>query len=95
MDDPTKPDLRISCLEHRSMRADAARLTELVEAAQPGDLGRLHALADWYGRYEGAIHDHHHAEDPALRAGSLIHPAGTLPAHTPTAAPLTTLGPGH
>jgi hypothetical protein len=26
-------------------------------------------------------------KDPALRAGSLIHPAGTLPAHTVTAAP--------
>jgi hypothetical protein len=66
MDDPTKPDLRISYLEHRSMRADAARLTELVEAAQPADVDRLHALADWYGRYEGAIHDHHHAEEAVI-----------------------------
>ena len=47
MDDQSKPDLRISNLEHRSMRADAAR---------------LRALAEWYARYEAAIHDHHHAE---------------------------------
>ncbi len=72
MDEPTKSDLRIGYLEHRSMRADAARLTELVGAAQPTDAGRLRALADWYGRYEAAIHDHHHAEEaviyPALLA---------------------------
>jgi hemerythrin superfamily protein len=66
MDDSTKPDLRIGYLEHRSMRADAARLTELVGAAQPTDAGRLRALADWYGRYEGAIHDHHHAEEAVI-----------------------------
>jgi hypothetical protein len=66
MDDPTKPDLRISYLEHRSMRADAARLTELVSAAQPADVARLRALADWYARYEGAIHDHHHAEEAVV-----------------------------
>jgi hemerythrin-like domain-containing protein len=70
MDGPTKPNLRISYLEHRSMRADAARLTQLVGAAGPADVGRLRALADWYVRYEGAIHDHHHAEEwviyPAL-----------------------------
>jgi hemerythrin-like domain-containing protein len=66
MDDPTKPDLRISYLEHRSMRADAARLTELVGAAGPADVGRLRALAAWYARYEGAIHDHHHAEEAVI-----------------------------
>ncbi|HEV2825912.1 MAG TPA: hemerythrin domain-containing protein, partial [Actinomycetota bacterium] len=66
MDDPTKPDLRIGYLEHRSMRADAARLTELVAAAQPTDAGRLRALADWYGRYEAAIHDHHHPEEAVI-----------------------------
>src|SRR4029453_7109379 len=66
MDAPTKPDLRISYLEHRSMRADAARLTELVGAAQPTDAGRLRALADWYGRYEAAIHDHHYAEEAVI-----------------------------
>jgi hemerythrin-like domain-containing protein len=48
------------------MRADAARLTELVGAAQPTDAGRLRALADWYGRYEAAIHDHHHAEEAVI-----------------------------
>jgi hemerythrin-like domain-containing protein len=72
MDEATKLDLRIGSLEHRSMRADAARLTELVDAAQPTDVGRLEALAAWYGRYEGAIQDHHHAEEaviyPALLA---------------------------
>jgi hemerythrin-like domain-containing protein len=66
MNDPTKPDLRISYLEHRSMRADAARLTELVSTAGPADGGRLRALADWYARYEGAIHDHHHAEEAVI-----------------------------
>jgi Hemerythrin HHE cation binding domain len=70
MDEPTKPDLRIGYLEHRSMRADAARLVELVGAAQPVQVSRLEALAGWYGRYEDAIHDHHHAEEwviyPAL-----------------------------
>jgi Hemerythrin HHE cation binding domain len=70
MDGPTKPDLRIGYLEHRSMRADAARLIELVGAARPDQAGRLEALAGWYARYEAAIHDHHHAEEwviyPAL-----------------------------
>ena len=66
MDDSATPDLRIGYLEHRSMRADAARLTELVGAAQPADLGRLRALADWYARYEAAIHDHHHAEEAVI-----------------------------
>ena len=66
MDEPTTPDLRISHLEHRSMRADAARLTHLVGAARPTEVGRLEALADWYGRYEGAIHDHHHAEEAVI-----------------------------
>jgi hemerythrin-like domain-containing protein len=66
MHNATKPDLRISYLEHRSMRADAARLTELVDAAQPADAGRLEALAAWYGRYERAIHDHHHAEEAVI-----------------------------
>jgi hypothetical protein len=40
MDTPPKPDLRISYLEHRSMRDDAARLTELVGTAGPADVGR-------------------------------------------------------
>jgi hemerythrin-like domain-containing protein len=66
MDDPTKPDLRISYLEHRSMRADAALFTELVGAAGPADAGRLRALAEWYARYEAAIHDHHHAEEAVI-----------------------------
>jgi hypothetical protein len=47
MHDAAKPDLRISYLEHRSMRADADRLTELVDAARPADVGRLEALAAW------------------------------------------------
>jgi Hemerythrin HHE cation binding domain len=66
MHDAAKPDLRISYLEHRSMRADADRLTELVDAARPADVGRLEALAAWYARYEGAIHDHHHAEEAVI-----------------------------
>ncbi len=66
MGDPTKPHLRISYLEHRSMRADAARLTELLGTAQPADAGRLRALADWYAGYEAAIHDHHHAEEAVI-----------------------------
>ena len=48
------------------MRADAARLTGLVSAAQPADVGRLRALAEWYARYERAIHDHHHAEEAVI-----------------------------
>lgn len=63
------PDLRPSYLEHRAMRLDAARLTELVGAAQPSDTGRLAALHTWYTRYQGAIHDHHTAEE------SVIYPA--------------------
>jgi Hemerythrin HHE cation binding domain len=66
MDDQSKPDLRISYLEHRSMRADAARLTKLLGAAQPADAGRLRALAEWYACYEAAIHDHHHAEEAVI-----------------------------
>jgi hypothetical protein len=87
MDEPTKPDLRIGYLEHRSMRADAARLTELIEAAQPTDANRLRALADWYGRYEGAIHDHHHAEEaviyPALLERDPSFSDGRRPARGP------------
>lgn len=68
----SRPDLRVSYLEHRSMRMDAARLVELVGAAQPTDAARLGRLAGWYAGYEGAIHDHHRAEDaviyPALLA---------------------------
>jgi Hemerythrin HHE cation binding domain len=67
-----EPDLRPSYLEHRAMRTDAERLTRLVAAARPADLDRLTALAAWYGHYEGAIHDHHTAEEaviyPALLA---------------------------
>jgi Hemerythrin HHE cation binding domain len=66
MDGQSKPHLRISHLEHRSMRADAARLTELLGAAQPADAGRLRALAQWYACYEAAIHDHHHAEEAVI-----------------------------
>lgn len=68
----SRPDLRISYIEHRSMRMDAARLVELVGAARPTDAARLGKLAGWYAGYEGAIHDHHRAEDaviyPALLA---------------------------
>jgi hypothetical protein len=64
--DPAIPDLRIGYLEHRSMRADAARLIDLAGAVQPADVGRLRALADWYARYEGAIHDHHHAGEAVI-----------------------------
>jgi hemerythrin-like domain-containing protein len=63
------PDLRPSYLEHRAMRLDAARLTELVGAAQPSDAGQLAALHTWYTRYRRAIHDHHTAEE------SVIYPA--------------------
>jgi Hemerythrin HHE cation binding domain len=66
MDGTARADLRISYLEHRSMRADAARLIGLVGAAQPDQVGRLEALASWYARYEGAIHDHHHAEEAVI-----------------------------
>src|SRR3712207_7698062 len=61
-----EPDLRPSYLEHRAMRTDAARLTELVIAAQPSDDERLQALAAWYGHYERAIHDHHTAEEAVV-----------------------------
>jgi hemerythrin-like domain-containing protein len=61
-----RPDLRPSYLEHRAMRADAARLTELVSAARPADTDRLTRLASWYARYEGAIHDHHTAEEAVI-----------------------------
>ncbi len=67
-----EPDLRPSYLEHRAMRMDAERLAQLVAAARPDDSDRLTALAAWYGHYEGAIHDHHTAEEaviyPALLA---------------------------
>jgi hypothetical protein len=67
-----EPDLRPSYLEHRAMRTDAERLTRLVSAARPDDIDRLTAVAAWYGHYEGAIHDHHTAEEaviyPALLA---------------------------
>jgi hypothetical protein len=72
MNDHRGPDLRSSYLEHRSMRVDAARLSELVGAVGPADVRRLDAVADWYLRYEGAIHHHHRAEEgviyPALLA---------------------------
>ena len=61
-----EPDLRPSYLEHRAMRTDAARLTQLVAAARPFDNERLEALAAWYGHYERAIHDHHTAEEAVI-----------------------------
>ncbi|RFU19229.1 hemerythrin domain-containing protein [Geodermatophilus marinus] len=61
-----EPDLRPSYLEHRAMRADAERLGRLVAAAQPSDGERLEAVAAWYARYEGAIHDHHTAEEAVV-----------------------------
>lgn len=71
MTEQSKPDLRISHLEHRAMRADAARLTNLVGTAQPDDATALTALPRWYTGYQGAIRDHHRVEDviiyPALR----------------------------
>ena len=48
------PDLRPSYLEHRAMRVDAARLTDLVAAARPSDADRLAGLAAWYTRFEQA-----------------------------------------
>ena len=48
MDEPTKPDLRIGYLEHRSMRADAARLTELFERYQRSEKALVGALAEMY-----------------------------------------------
>jgi hemerythrin-like domain-containing protein len=66
------PDLRPSYLEHRAIRVDAGRLTDLVAASRPADASRLTALSAWYDRYETAIHHHHHAEEaviyPALLA---------------------------
>src|SRR5918999_4349676 len=66
------PDLRPSYLEHRAIRVDAVRLTDLVAASQPADASRLAALSAWYERYETAIHHHHRAEEaviyPALLA---------------------------
>ncbi len=66
------PDLRPSYLEHRAIRVDAGRLTDLVAASQPADASRLAALSAWYDRYETAIHHHHRAEEvviyPALFA---------------------------
>jgi hemerythrin-like domain-containing protein len=61
-----RPDLRPSYLEHRAMRVDAERLRALVAAARPADAARLSALASWYARYEGAIHDHHTAEEAVV-----------------------------
>ena len=60
------PDLRSSYLEHRAMRVDAARLTDLVAAAQPSDADRLAGIAAWYTRYERAINDHHTAEEAVV-----------------------------
>ena len=48
------------------MRVDAARLTDLVAAAQPADADRLADLAAWYTRYERAIDDHHAAEEAVI-----------------------------
>ena len=62
----SQPDLRPSYLEHRAMRMDAARLTSLVSAARPEDADRLAGVAAWYTRYEGAIHDHHTAEEAVI-----------------------------
>jgi hemerythrin-like domain-containing protein len=61
-----RPDLRASYLEHRAMRVDAARLTELVAAAAPADTGRLTGIAAWYTHYERAVHDHHIAEEAVV-----------------------------
>jgi hypothetical protein len=60
------PDLRSSYLEHRAMRVDADRLTDLVAAAQPSDVDRMAGLAAWYTRFEQAIHDHHTAEEAVV-----------------------------
>jgi len=61
-----QPDLGPSYLEHRAMRMDAERLRVLVSSARPVDAERLTALATWYARYEGAIHDHHTAEEAVI-----------------------------
>jgi Hemerythrin HHE cation binding domain len=65
-----QPDLRPSYLEHRAMRMAAERLPSIVSSARPADAERLTALASWYAGHEGAIHDHHTAEEavsyPAL-----------------------------
>jgi hypothetical protein len=60
------PDLRPSYLEHRAMRMDAERLIGLVAQARPADADRLQAVAAWYARYLGAIHDHHTAEEAVV-----------------------------
>jgi hemerythrin-like domain-containing protein len=60
------PDLRPSYLEHRAMRIDAERLQSLVASARPADADRLTALSCWYTGYEGAIHDHHTAEEAVV-----------------------------
>jgi hemerythrin-like domain-containing protein len=61
-----QPDLGPSYLEHRAMRMDAERLVGLVSSARPADAERLDALASWYAGYEGAIHDHHTAEEAVI-----------------------------
>jgi hemerythrin-like domain-containing protein len=61
-----QPDLRPSYLEHRAMRVDAERLRALVASARPSDMARLTALSSWYAKYEGAIHDHHTAEEAVI-----------------------------
>jgi len=61
-----QPDLRPSYLEHRAMRMDAERLQSIVSSARPADAERLTALASWYARYEGVIHDHHTAEEAVI-----------------------------
>jgi hemerythrin-like domain-containing protein len=61
-----QPDLGPSYLEHRAMRMDAERLRALVASARPADAARLTALAAWYAKYEGAIHDHHTAEEAVV-----------------------------
>ena len=60
------PDLRPSYLEHRAVRVDADRLTDLVAAARPSNADQLAGLATWYTRFEQAIHDHHTAEEAVV-----------------------------
>jgi hemerythrin-like domain-containing protein len=59
-------DLRPSYLEHRAMRVDADRLTDLVAASRPSDADRLAGLATWYTRFEQAVHDHHSGEEAVV-----------------------------
>src|SRR5215207_10086849 len=66
------PDLRPSYLEHRAMRVDADRLTDLVPAARPSDGNQLAGLATWYTRFEQAIHDHHTAEEAVVYPALLL-----------------------